>query len=105
MSLNPNMTDLAANFNWHQDALKVDAKIQEYPVVSSGIPAAEISHFDELVRAGRIIAILAWADRMAGACADFRPMSENIDFLCKTLNLRGLGELAEKLRGNPGPGV
>lgn len=105
MSLNPNMTDLAANFNWHQDALKVDAKIQEYPVVSSGIPAAEISHFDELVRAGRIIAILAWADRMAGACADFRPMSENIDFLCKTLNLCGLGELAEKLRGNPGTGV
>lgn len=105
MSLNPNMTDLAANFNGHQDALKVDAKIQEYPVVSSGIPDAEISHFDELVRAGRIIAILAWADRMAGACADFRPMSENIDFLCKTLNLRGLGELAEKLRGNPGPGV
>jgi hypothetical protein len=72
---------------------------------SAEISDAEISHFDELVRAGRIIAILAWADRMAGACADFRPMSENIDFLCKTLNLRGLGELAEKLRGNPGPGV
>ena len=99
------MTDLAAHFNWHQDALKDDPKVHEYSGLSPGIPDAEISHFDELVRAGRIIAILAWADRMAGACADFRPMSENIDFLCKTLNLRGLGELAEKLRGNPGPGV
>ena len=71
----------------------------------SEITTAELSHFDELVRAGRIIAILAWADRMAGAHADFRPVSEQIDVLCKTLNLRGLSVLAQNLRGNPALGA
>jgi hypothetical protein len=72
-----------------------------HPIPLDGLSVDEISHFDELVRAGRIIAILAWADRMASANADFAPVSKHIDFLCKTLNLRGLMELSDSLRSNP----
>ena len=69
------------------------------------ITAADLSHFDELIRKGCIIAILAWANRMATVAADFRPVLGQIDVLCKTLNLRGLRTLAETLRDNAGAGV
>jgi len=75
-------------------------ELQKLPEIRADLPAAEISHFNELVNQGRIIAILAWADRMTSKYADFRPVSANIDFLCKTLNMRALRELAERLRGN-----
>ncbi len=75
-------------------------EMEEFAGITAELPATEISHFNELVTAGRIIAILAWADRMTSAYADFRPVSDNIDFFCKTLNMRALRELAERLRGN-----
>ena len=83
-----------------QNATLPIPELQEFAGISAELPATEISHFDELVSAGRIIAILAWADRMTSTHADFRPISDNIDFLCKTLNMRALRELAERLRGS-----
>ena len=79
----------------------VDRVVTRTPLVPSvGLSSAEISHFEELVQAGRIIAILAWADNMANAHADFRPVLGKIDFFCKILNLHGLRELANSLRAN-----
>lgn len=68
------------------------------PTWSVALSPTEISHFEELVQAGRIIAILAWADSMVSAHSDFKPVSREIDFLCKTLNLHGLMKLATSLQ-------
>jgi hypothetical protein len=83
-----------------QNATLPITEARDFAGISAELPASEISHFNELVSAGRIIAILAWADRMTSKHAHFRPISDNIDFLCKTLNMRALRELAERLRGS-----
>lgn len=84
----------------HEAVPQVDVVVSTTPPIPEvALSLAEISHFDELVRAGRIVAILAWADRMVSANANFAPVSKHIDFLCKTLNLRGLMALSDSLRG------
>ena len=63
-----------------------------------GFAPDEITRLVELVRAGRIIAILAWVDRLMLAQPQFKPIAESIEMLCKSLNLRELAELADSLQ-------
>lgn len=61
-------------------------------------PQGEVSRLIELAKAGRIIAVLAWADRLMLAQPQFQPIAKSIESLCKSLNMRGLLELAESLQ-------
>ena len=61
-------------------------------------PPDEVTRLVELVRAGRIIAILAWVDRLMLAQPQFQPIAESIEVLCKSLNIRGLTELVDSLQ-------
>ena len=63
-----------------------------------GFAPDEITRLVELVRAGRIIAVLAWVDRVMLAKPQFQPIAESIEVLCKSLNIRGLTELVDSLQ-------